>query len=197
MLKKVVLPILASASLMAMHQAEININDKDLETQLRLDMGQFNDATDPDTVFVGIRYINADKENSDYNEDPDLLEFNFLMQKPMRDNDALTLGLGAKLVTTDYGNADFMASPLGLEGSAKLPLEGAVPVYLSGSAYFAPEVLSYKDAKQYFEYKFSLDAEIIDNGKVMAGYRNIETKYENSSSLKMNKGWFVGFKIAF
>ncbi len=197
MLKKFLLSLAASASLMAMHQAEININDEDLETQLRLDMGQFNEAADPNTVFVGVRYLNADKDNSDYNEDPDLLEFNFLMQKEMRDNDAMRLGLGVKLDVTDHGNQDFMASPLGLEGVFKLPAEGAVPLYLNGSIYYAPDVLCYKDADQYFEYKVAIDAEVIEDGKITAGYRNIETKYNQGHSLKLNKGWFVGFKIAF
>ncbi len=197
MLKKLALTALIVTSAMAMHQGEININDKDLEVQLRFDMGQFNEMTEPDTVFVGFRYLNADEDNSDYNEDPDLFGVNFLMRQPMRTNNALTLGLGVKFEYTDLGNEDFMALPLGLEGSYLLPFEGLVPIYLNGNIYFAPEVLSFKEAERYFEYKISVDAEIIDNGRITAGYRNIETKYEGVGSKDLNSGPFVGFKVAF
>ncbi|MEA3373888.1 MAG: YfaZ family outer membrane protein [Campylobacterota bacterium] len=197
MLKKLALSALIATSAMAMHQGEININDKDLEAQLRLDMGQFNEVTEPDTVFVGFRYLNADKENSDYSEDPDLYEINFLMQQPVRANNALTLGIGAKFEYTDLGDEDFMALPLGLEASFLLPADGFVPIYLNGNVYFAPKVLSFKEGERYFEYKISVDAEIIDNGRITAGYRNIETKYKGAGNQDLNNAWFVGFKVAF
>ena len=197
MLKKLALSTMIAASAMAMHQGEININDKDLEAQLRFDMGQFNEVTEPDTVFVGFRYLNATQDNSDYNEDPDLFGVNFLMRQPVRANNDLTLGIGVKFEYTDMGDEDFMALPLGLEGSYLLPIDGFLPLYLNGNIYYAPEVLSFEEAARYFEYKISIDVEIIDNGRITAGYRNIETKYKQAGNQDLNTGWFAGFKVAF
>ena len=54
MLKKITLLLVTSLSLFAMHSAELNINQKDLEAGLKFDIGQFNDNVEPETMFVGL-----------------------------------------------------------------------------------------------------------------------------------------------
>ena len=184
-------------SAMALHIGEININNKDIEAQLRLDMGQFNDQLDPHTTFVGFRYLNAREEHSDYDDDPRLYEINALMQREVGSLQALTLGMGIKLDYIDMGSDDFTAIPLGLEASYRLPFDEFIPLYVGGLIYYAPEVLSFQDAKQYLEYKVNIDVEIIDNGFITTGYRYIETKYKHGSSKDLNAAWFIGFKVGF
>ena len=57
MLKKIGLLCAFSISVFAMHSAEININQKDLEFGLNIDMGQYNRGIEPDTTFVGVTYL--------------------------------------------------------------------------------------------------------------------------------------------
>jgi hypothetical protein len=198
MLKILLLGVIAVTSAMAMHIGELNINNKDIEAQLKLDMGQFNDQLDPHTAFVGFRYINADKDHSDYNKDPKLFEINALMQREVGSLQALRLGIGIKVDYIDMGtDDDFTALPLGLEVQYRLPFDKVIPLHIGGLVYFAPEVLSFQDAKKYWEYKVNLDAEIIDNGFITTGYRYIETKYDRGSSHELNAAWFVGFKVNF
>jgi len=52
MLKKILLMTVTVISAFALHTAEININDKDLELNAKFDMGQFNETIYPNTVFV-------------------------------------------------------------------------------------------------------------------------------------------------
>ena len=80
MLKKLGVATLLSANLMAMHNLELNINDVDLEAGVRLDMGQFNDAVEPNTTFIGVKYLKADYDHSDYNSPNAYMEVNFLMK---------------------------------------------------------------------------------------------------------------------
>ncbi|MBU0720563.1 hypothetical protein KJ877_04425 [bacterium] len=198
MLKKLSLIALCSASAFALHTAEININDKDLELGARLDMGQFNEATEPNTVFVGAKFLKGDAEHSDFSENSikDFYELNFLMQREIAGN-GLSIGLGVKINHTK----DFTSIPLGIEAAYKLPASNTVPLYFGAGVYYAPEVLSMEDGNNFLEYRAHVDIEVIENGRITVGYRALDTNYEDSagSSIKVNynRSAYAGFKFAF
>lgn len=197
MLKKLTLIGLSAATAFAMHSAELNINDKDLELGAKLDMGQFNHTVEPDTVFVGMKFLKADKDHSKpkYHNIKDYYELNFLMQRKI-DNTGLVVGLGVKLNHTDK----FTTVPLGIEVKYKLPFTNTIPFYIGGSVYYAPQVLSMSDAKNYLEQRVQLDIEVIKNATILVGARNIETNYDISGStrdFRYNRSAYVGFRFAF
>ena len=197
MLKKLTLIGLSAATAFAMHSAELNINDKDLELGAKLDMGQFNHTVEPDTVFVGMKFLKADKDHSKpkSSDIKDYYELNFLMQRKI-DNTGLVVGLGVKLNHTDK----FTTVPLGIEVKYKLPFTNTVPFYIGGSVYYAPQVLSMSDAKNYLEQRVQLDIEVIKNATILVGARNIETNYDISGStydFRYNRSAYVGFRFAF
>jgi len=193
MLKKLALLSISTISAFAMHYAEININDKDLEIGAKLDIGQFNPNVEPDTFFVGAKFLNPKPEHSDPHVDIDpLYELNFLLLKPIGDL-GMKFGMGMKLNYTE----NFSSLPLGIEFQYKIPAEKLIPMYLYGSLYYAPEVLSFSDAADYLEYRIAYDIEVIENGKFTLGYRHIDTNYMPSSDVVYNSSWFVGFKIGF
>ncbi|MCD6258606.1 MAG: hypothetical protein J7J31_03270 [Helicobacteraceae bacterium] len=197
MLKKITLFAAAATSAFAMHSAQININDKDLELGARLDMGQFNHAVEPDTVFLGAKFLKADGENSDPKIEnlEEFYEVNFLMLREIS-NSGLSMGLGVKMNYTQ----DFVSIPLGIEARYKLPISDVVPFYLGGSFYYAPESLAMKDAHSFQEYRFHLDIEVIKNANVTMGYRSLETNYEvnnHRDDFTYNKSAYIGFKFLF
>ena len=192
MFKKLGLMAVSAVSVFAMHSAEINVNNADLELGVRFDMGQFNDNVEPDTVFLGAKYLNADERHSDYSNIDDYQELNFLMQKEV--GDGFTLGLGVKLNHTK----NFVSVPLGVEASYKLPTNAEISFYLNGSLYYAPEVLCLDNADGFSEFRINLDAEVIENGRVTVGYRSFETDYDNTRGRdKYNSSVYLGFKFAF
>ena len=196
MIKKIGLVALCAVSAFAMHSVELNINDKDLEVSARLDMGQFSDTTEPDTVFIGGKFLHSDEDHSDFKTSDDIhdyMEFNFLMQREIGSN--LSVGLGVKLNYTE----DFSSVPLGAELLYKLPVSGSIPISLGGCLYYAPEVLSMSNAENFLEYRVELDAEVITNGHVVAGYRSIDTNYDSKhgGDTNYNKSAYVGFRFAF
>jgi len=204
MIKKFGLAILCAASAFAMHNVELNVNDKDIEIGAKLDMGQFSDATEPDTVFIGGKFLHGDKSHSGFSDlqtMEDYMEFNFLMKRNIGDI-GLSIGLGVKVNHTK----DFTSVPLGAEIVYKLPIGGKVPMSVGGCVYYAPNVLSMDKAKNFLEYRIEFDAEVITNGHVIAGFRNIDTNYDdpitapwylNRGNINYNKSPYVGFRFAF
>lgn len=192
MLRKLGLMAVSAVSVFAMHSAELNVNNSDLEFGAKFDMGQFNEGVEPDSVFIGVKYLNADERHSDFSNIDDYQEISFLMQKEI--GDGFTLGLGVKANHTK----DFISIPLGVEAGYKLPINMEIPFYVGASLYYAPEVLSLDDADGFSEFRVSLDAEVIENGRVTVGYRSIETDYDNNSRRdKYNSSMYLGFKFAF
>ena len=196
MLKKLALAALFAVSAFGMHSAEVNINDTDLEVSGKLDIGQFNANVEPNTTFLGFRVINADNthgSDNGYNNEP-YYEVNFLMKKPFSDT-GLSLGMGVKVNFTK----DFSSLPLGLEATYKLPTNNKfVPMFLNGSVYYGPKVLSFGDADRYYDYRVSYDVEIINNGRVTLGYRSLNTNYSDvRDDYIYNKSFYIGFKFLF
>lgn len=192
MFKKIGLFIATVTTVFAMHSAEININDEDLEVAARFDVGQFDDNVEPEKFLVGIKYLNGSDDNSDVNSVDDYYEVSLLLQGQM-ENENLVLGLGIKLNKTK----GFSSVPLGIEASYRLPAD-MMPIYLNGMFYYAPSVLTLEDADSFLEYRVGLDFEVIEDGRVLVGYRVMNTDYDDiRGDVEYNKSAYIGFKFAF
>jgi len=199
MLKKIGLISLATASAFAMHTFEININDKDLGISAKFDVGQFGNV-EPGTTFIGAKVLNGSDSHSDIkNKITSFYEINFLKTKKMS-NTPLYLGLGLKANYNKNDDKKFVSIPLGFEGIYKVPSTRYVPITLNASIYYAPEVLSLEDANEFIEFGVNARFEVIENGLIVLGYRNIHTNYEindHKKDIKYNSSAYIGFKFAF
>jgi len=199
MLKKLTLITACAVSAFALHTAELNINDKDLEVGMQFDVGQFNDSVEPNTMFVGGKFFSPDSTHStnDINSINPYAEGSFLIMREIG-NMGMSLGMGAKLNYTKVNEKDFSALPLGLEFGYKIPAPKLVPMSINGSLYYAPQVLSFLDGKDYLEYRIHYDVELIENAGLTIGYRSMNTSFENiSGTLNYNSSWYFGFKVKF
>ena len=201
MLRKILLLSLIAISAFALNRGEININDKDLEVSAKFDIGQLNPAVEPDTTFIGLKFLKADKSHADttYKSFDPFYEANFLIMRSIG-NSGMKMGLGMKLNATK----NFVSMPLGVEFSYKMPLRGYVKMYLNGELYYAPTVLTFRDGDNFLEYRLSYDIELIKNGALTLGYRSLDTNYKvakgygvNGGDFNYNSFWYVGFKIGF
>lgn len=195
MLKKITIMALCAVSAFAMHTGEININDSDLEVSAQFDVGQFNDNVEPNTMFIGGKFLNADKDHSskEYVDMDPYFEANFLMQREIQKS-GLSLGLGIKVNYTK----DYSTVPLGIEALYELPLSKAIPMYVHGALYYAPRALAFSDAKDFLEYRAGFDIEVIKNGRITVGYRSLDTNYDTFiGDYNYNQSWYIGFKIGF
>ncbi len=201
MLKKITLSILTASSIHAMHTAEINVNEYDLEAKVKFDLGQFNTTVEPDTTFLGVSFLKGSPENDsiDANNDVDnYLDLNFMVKQNIQDS-GFKVGLGIKAVYTSAGSNDYISLPIGAELSYILPIQSAIPIGFTASASYAPQSLSFQDAKNYLDYRIEAYAELMDRASVYAGYRNIDTNYDTNGAddYTYNKSAYFGIKFSF
>jgi hypothetical protein len=189
MAKKILLIICLVISSFAMNSAEININNEDLELGAKIDMANISNRVDSDIMYLGADYLytNKDKNIKLY----PFYELNFLMMRNI--NEDLGFGLGIKLNHTH----NFTSSPLGFEIAYHIPQTYIVPIYLKGSIYYATHVLSYEDADNFAEYRLNVDIEVIEDGFITLGYRNLKTNYEKRGDITYNSSFYGGFRIRF
>ncbi len=196
MLKTILLGTLISTAAFATNQAELNVNNKELEGQVRFDMKQMG-VVSLDGFYIGARILDGDESNSDRigNTDP-LVEVSFMVQRPVQEVPGLAIGLGIKGEYTKFDGNNFAALPLGIEADMKLPLEISIPFYVGGALYYAPSVLSFRDGENYLETRIHLDVEPIKNGRIELGYRMIDTDVENRD-VTYNDAWYLGMRLDF
>lgn len=195
MLKTLLLSTLITTGAFAAHQIEANANDREVEGQIRLDMGRMGNAMK--NTYIGARFLNGDNNNSKTIVDPDpLMEASFMVMRPVQGVPGLKLGLGIKAEYTKIDGQRFMALPLGAEAELRLPLNTPFPFYLGGALYYAPSALSFKEGDGYFETRIHLDAEPIENGRVEVGYRQIDTDLK-SRNVTYNDSWYFGLRLDF
>ncbi|MEA1982865.1 MAG: YfaZ family outer membrane protein [Campylobacterota bacterium] len=204
MLKKISLIVACAASAFALHTAEININDKDLEIGAQFDVGQFNKAVEPETMFLGIKFLNPDASHS---EDDNLsinpyFEGNFLIMKEVGKL-GMSFGMGIKLNYSKIEDSDLSSLPLGVAFAYVIPAKELVPMSIEGSLYYAPQVLTFLDAQEYLGYRIHYDIELIENAGVTFGYRSLNATFKedsidtNKKTLNYNSSFYFGFKVKF
>ncbi len=191
MLKKITLIAVSAASAFAMNSAGLNINNEDIELNARFDVGEFNENVEPNSMYVSVKFLDADNSNTVNNDA--LYELGFLMKKEMGES-GLKVGLGVKANYTK----DYVSLPLGMTFEYELPSVTVVPMSLRADVYYAPKVLAFDNANKYFEYRVEYDAEVIEHGHVILGYRHITTDYDDvRGDFTYNASAYIGFNFEF
>lgn len=196
MLVKIMTAALISSAAFAANQAELNVNNKELEGQIRIDMKQMG-ISSLEGSFIGARILNGDESNSDRIENTKpLMEVSFMVQRPVEQVPGLAIGLGIKGEYTKFDGHNYAAIPLGIEADMKLPFADTIPFYVGGALYYAPSVLSFRDGEDYLETRIHLDVEPIKNARIELGYRMIDTDVKNRD-VTYNDAWYFGMRIDF
>lgn len=195
MLKKIFLTLLVSTSVFAAHQVGVNVNDREVGGEIRLDMGRMGNAMN--NAYIGARFLNGDNNNSKTIVDPDpLVEVSFMVMRPVQGVQGLKLGLGIKGEYTEIDGERYAAIPLGIEAELRLPINTPFPFYLNGAFYYAPSVLSFKEGDGYMETRIGLDVEPIENARFGVGYRIIDTDLK-TRDVTYNDAWYFGMRLDF
>ena len=120
----------------------------------------------------------------------------FMLRQNLNGMENMKFGIGFKGTYTKVANSKHIALPINAELSYTLPLDIAVPITLSGSIAYAPSVLTFEDANKYFEGRAEISAQIIEQGSLFIGYRQIDTNFKNADYEFSNTG-YIGFKVRF
>jgi hypothetical protein len=165
----------------------LNINSEDFEVEGSIDINSFADYTNGTIFVLDANYINT--------EDSDLFGFGLSASNTFQGLDGLSLGLGARFVNYE----DYSAIPFMLEAIYSIPLIDSIPsASFSGAIYYAPSVLSFDDAEDYFEFRAEAAMEVISAVSIYVGYRDIEADntYKNFTNT-FNSSFYGGMKMSF
>ena len=200
MMKKIILGTLIGTSAFAAHQVAFNLNDKEVEGQVLFDLSKM--GVPLEGAYAGTRILNGDERNSDKIEDiSPLKEVSFKIMRPVESVEGLSLGLGIKGEYTKFDGERYAAIPLGLEADMKLPLATPFPLHGGGALYYAPSDLVFHDGEKYLEVRIYLDAELLHNGHIEVGYRNIDpdlkTHSIKSNNVTYNEAFYCGLRLDF
>ncbi len=144
----------------------LNINTEDFELKGETDISTFSEYVNGTMFIVDANYLNT--------EEDDLIGVGLSAHNSFLGMEGFSLGLGARFVYLE----DFMALPLTAEASYAFTFADNIPAAsFSASLLYAPSVLSFDDAENYFEFRAEAAMEVISSVSLYIGYRDIETEY--------------------
>ena len=171
---------------------EVNVNDSDFEA--RLDV-LVNPLETP--LSVGAGFLYADDDNFW------LTNLNMSIKDEVF-TPGLNLGLGFKGV---FGESDFaleeattLAVPFQFLFEFDFRESGAnLPISITANLAWAPEILSFSDTEEYFEFYTSLYFHINYWAALFVGYRNIDIDYKVGSQVLRGEydAFFFGARLSF
>lgn len=107
----------------------------------------------------------------------------------------LDLGAGLRTYLGTFEDYDVGAIALGL--MARYAPAVAQRFFVSLRGYYSPNVLTFNDGDNFFEFNGRLGYEILPEVEIYAGYRFIEVELDNGSEIQPDDGWQLGFSFVF
>ncbi len=178
--------LLSTSVLFSGNTVGLNINSEDFEIEGSLDVNSFSEYTNGTIFVVDGNLINT---NSDY-----LFGIGLSASNSYQAMDGLSMGLGARYVSVD----NYSAVPFMFEAAYAIPLIDSVPTAsFSGTLLYAPSVLSFDDAENYFEFRAEAAVEVISAVSLYVGYRDIEVDTIKNTTDTYNSSFYGGMKMSF
>ncbi len=186
-IKKIsLLLLLSTATMFARNAIGLNINSEDFEVDGSMDLNNFSEYTGGTVISLNSNYLNTNKDN--------LFGFGVTANNNFQGSEGLSIGLGAKYVNFNR----YSALPFVLEAAYAIPIADNIPTpSFSGTLLYAPSVLSFDDAENYFEFRAEASMEVISAVSLYVGYRDIEVDTTLNTTETYNSSFYGGMKIGF
>ncbi|MFP5358023.1 MAG: YfaZ family outer membrane protein [Gammaproteobacteria bacterium] len=110
-------------------------------------------------------------------------------------NMGLTAGLGGRVVYVHRRPIDGGSLALGGQLAARFPAANRFGFTAYG--YIGPRIISFGEIDGYREYGASLDYEVIRNGAIYVGYRNINLDFDAVRKVTADTGFHGGLRLTF
>lgn len=160
---------------------DINLNDDSLE-------GIYTSNWRTAEASAGLLY-NDDKE--DWVASAGLLA----LGERQNANRVFQGGLGGKLYMASVSNEDIIA--LGLGGQVRV-YPGNGPIAISGSVFYAPDIVTILDGEEFWEANLRAEFEMVKRrASVYVGYREIQADLDDGRDVTVDNGLHAGVKITF
>jgi hypothetical protein len=192
-MKKILIGSLVATSLLfAVDNAQININSDTLEISGEYGLNDSFILDDNSNYSLTLSYLNSEKATVTKAKSK-LVSIGLKIMDPYTNDMGFSLGLGMKGAWVDNHSESFFATPLEL--FARYDINDVISLDLSAS--YAPKILTHSNGDKYQDTNFKLNYQIIDNGCVYLGIRDIETNYKSGANIKFDDSAFFGYKVQF
>lgn len=104
-------------------------------------------------------------------------------------------GLGLRAVFADRRGTTGEAVALGGQFDVRLP--GYERVGLGGYGWYAPNILSFSDVKNYSEFALDVEFQVVKAASVYAGYRDVNVKPEGGGNSDADSSGHIGIRLNF
>ncbi len=107
----------------------------------------------------------------------------------------LEVGVGGRFNLAGQGGTEVFAFALGGEMRYRLPQ--AERFALAGEFYYAPDIVTFLDARSYSTWALQAEYEILPQARIHAGYRRFEARTVGGRYVDLDKGVRVGVEVEF
>lgn len=91
----------------------------------------------------------------------------------------------------------FDAQAVGVGGEVSARLSGMDRIVFNGYAYYAPQILSFGDADAFLEWGGRAGYQVIRNGEVYVGYRQVKIEPTQGPDVTADTGFNLGMRFEF
>lgn len=112
-------------------------------------------------------------------------------------NRPLQLGVGVKVIFADLDLPDMTAAALAVGGQIRYVIPSPTPIALLAEGFISPDITTFSDAEQTFEYRFALELEVTPSARAYVGYRKIEIDLTGLGDYEMDDDVHLGVRLAF
>ncbi len=189
MLKKIFLSLLfLTISIYGFERSSIglNINTTDVEFEGRTSLEYITGVPEYGNFFINGNFLSADEN---------LYGLGISVENSIVNYQNIIFNIGLRSVFTSYQNKDFAALPITFGAKTQILRNMLPETYLGIKANYAPSALSYKDADEYKEYRIEVDSNVVPNIDIYAGFRRVDTDYNNGNDYRLNNKAYAGFKF--
>ena len=149
-----------------------------VDFRFRADYGQ--------DFFGRLAFMHSDADGID----TDQLSYTFATQGIV---DSFDVILGLRPFWIDAENEEGFGAALGIGGSAAL----GTKLTVSAEFFYAPDIITGGDIDDSFDMELRLGYQIIDNGSIYVGYRELEVDSEDAGDIDIYDDFFLGVNLRF
>jgi hypothetical protein len=168
----------------------------DFEAALSSETAQFTFRSDSSLVGWGGAELGL---GLFYNDVDDYVgQLSLMQRRQPSESNPLTLGVGARayLGQLDSPDRDIFAAAIGVE--VRYTIAGIMPKSVYLTAHYAPEITSFADVEDVYDYNLGFQIEILPQTTAFLGYRHIEVDVEDLGDYELDDDRIhVGVRFTF
>ncbi len=176
--------------------AVLPVAANDFEAALSKDTAQFTFRSDSSLIGWGGADLGF---GLFYNDDSDyLLQLSLMQMRQASEENPLTFGVGVRgyLGSLDDADQDVFAFAIG--GELRYTIPGTMPMAIYLRAHYAPEITSFSDSDEVYDYNLGFQIEALPQTTAFIGLRHLEIDTDDEGDVELDDDRLhIGVRLTF